>query len=110
MLSPAPPDAAGIRTARRRTHNARSDVILRVPIGSYVLALGTSQQGQRWEPIGKVMKRRLAVRDRLAWLIAIAAAAVGLYIVLPMWMLVAAVLVAIAVPLLVRRNRQRSHR
>jgi len=56
------------------------------------------------------MKRRLAVRDRLAWLIAVVAAAVVLYIVLPLSVLVAAVLVAVAVPLLVRRNRQRSRR
>jgi Flp pilus assembly protein TadB len=56
------------------------------------------------------MKRRLGWRDRLAWLVALLAVAVVLYVVLPLWVLVAAAVAAVGVPLLIRRNRQRSHR
>jgi Flp pilus assembly protein TadB len=57
-----------------------------------------------------VMKHRRAMRDRLAWIVALAAIAVVLYIVVPLWVLVVAVAVAIAVPLFLRRNRARSNR
>jgi Flp pilus assembly protein TadB len=57
------------------------------------------------------MKRRLVARDRLAWLVALLAVGAVLYVVLPLWALVAAVLVGVAVPVFVRRRRaERSRR
>jgi len=48
------------------------------------------------------MKRRLAGRDRLAWLVAVVSVGVVLYLVLPLWALVVAVVVVVGVPLYVR--------
>jgi Flp pilus assembly protein TadB len=56
------------------------------------------------------MKRRLVARDRLAWLLAVLAAAAVLYLVLPLWALFAAVVIAVGVPLLIRRNRRQRRR
>jgi Flp pilus assembly protein TadB len=57
------------------------------------------------------MKRRLAGRDRAAWLIVLVALAVVLYLVLPLWALVAAVVILVGLPLLIRqRRRQRAQR
>jgi Flp pilus assembly protein TadB len=57
------------------------------------------------------MKRRLAGRDRAAWLIVLVALAVVLYLVLPLWALVAAVVMLVGLPLLIRqRRRQRAQR
>jgi hypothetical protein len=51
------------------------------------------------------MKRRLAVRDRLVWLVALVALGVVAYIVLPLWLVVAAVVALLGVPVLLRRWR-----
>jgi hypothetical protein len=56
------------------------------------------------------MKRRLAIRDRAAWVIAALAIGVVVYLVFPIWVIVAAVGVLIAVPLLARRQRFRTRR
>ena len=57
------------------------------------------------------MKRRLAVRDRLAWVLALVALGVVAYVFLPLWVVVAAVVLLLGVPLLLRRNgRSRSRR
>jgi Flp pilus assembly protein TadB len=57
------------------------------------------------------MKRRLGMRDRLAWLVAIIAVGVVLYVVLPLWTLIVAVVVIVGVPVLWRlRRRQLSRR
>jgi len=58
----------------------------------------------------RIMKRRLAGRDRLAWIVALVALGVVLYLVLPLWALIAAVMVVVGVPLLVRHNRERTRR
>lgn len=56
-------------------------------------------------------KRSLTMRDHLAWLVAVIAVGVVLYVVLPLWVLVAAILVVVGVPLARRRKaRQRSRR
>jgi Flp pilus assembly protein TadB len=52
------------------------------------------------------MKRRLAGRDRLAWLVAVVAVGIVLYFVLPLWVLVTAVVIVAGVPLLIRHNRR----
>jgi Flp pilus assembly protein TadB len=52
------------------------------------------------------MKRRLNARDRLAWLVALVAVGAVLYLVLPVWALVAAVAAAVVVPVVVRRSRR----
>src|SRR6478672_3440177 len=46
----------------------------------------------------RTMKRRLVGRDRLAWLVALIALGVVLYLVLPLWVLLAAVLMVLGVP------------
>ena len=57
------------------------------------------------------MKRRLAVRDRLAWVLALVALGVVAYVFLPLWVVVAAVVLLLGVPLFLRRNgRSRSRR
>jgi Flp pilus assembly protein TadB len=56
------------------------------------------------------MKRRLAGRDRLAWLVAVVAAGAVLYFLVPLWMLVAAIVVAIGAPLFIRRSRRQRRR
>jgi Flp pilus assembly protein TadB len=56
------------------------------------------------------MKRRLAGRDRLAWIVAVLAAGAVLYFFVPLWMLVTAVVVAVGVPLLIRHNRRQRRR
>jgi hypothetical protein len=58
-----------------------------------------------------MMKRRLAIRDRLAWLVALLALGVVAYVFLPLWVVVAAVVLLLGVPLLLRRSgRSRSRR
>jgi Flp pilus assembly protein TadB len=52
------------------------------------------------------MKRRLGIRDRVAWLVALVALGVVLYVVLPLWALITAVAVIVGVPVLVRWNRR----
>jgi Flp pilus assembly protein TadB len=52
------------------------------------------------------MQRRLAVRDRLAWLVALLALGVVAYIVFPLWLVVAAVVVLLGVPVLLRQRRR----
>jgi hypothetical protein len=57
------------------------------------------------------VKRRLALRDRAAWFVAVVAVGVVVYLVLPLWVVVAAVVVLIGVPLLARsQKRQRVRR
>jgi hypothetical protein len=57
------------------------------------------------------MPRRLAMRDRMVWVIAALALGVVVYVVLPLWAVVTAVALLIGVPLLVRhRKRQRARR
>jgi len=56
------------------------------------------------------MNRRLAGRDRLARLVAVIAVGIVLYLVLPLWALVGAVVVIIGVPLLLRRSRRHPSR
>jgi len=56
------------------------------------------------------MKRRIVGRDRLAWLVALVAVGVVLYLVLPLWVLVVAVVLAVGVPILVRRSRRQHTR
>jgi Flp pilus assembly protein TadB len=56
------------------------------------------------------MNRRLAGRDRLAWLVAVVAVGMVLYLVLPLWALVGAVVMIIGVPLLIRRSRRQPSR
>jgi predicted ABC-type sugar transport system permease subunit len=56
------------------------------------------------------MNRRLAGRDRLAWLVALIAIGMVLYLVLPLWALVGAVLMIIGVALLIRRSRRQPSR
>jgi len=56
------------------------------------------------------MNRRLAGRDRLAWLVAVIPVGIVLYLVLPLWALVGAVVVIIGVPLLIRRGRRHPSR
>jgi Flp pilus assembly protein TadB len=52
------------------------------------------------------MKRRLGMRDRVAWLVAIIAIGIVLYVVLPLWTLIFAVAVIVGVPLLWRLRRR----
>ena len=53
-----------------------------------------------------IMKRRLAVRDRLVRLVAFSSlSASSLYVVFPLWVVVAAVVALLGVPVLVRRWR-----
>jgi hypothetical protein len=52
------------------------------------------------------MKRRLAMRDRAIWVIAIVAAGVALYVILPIWVIATAAVVLVSVPLLLRRRRR----
>jgi hypothetical protein len=55
------------------------------------------------------MSRRLALRDRMAWIVAALAVAVVAYIFLPKWILVAAVVLLIGIPFAARhRRRQRA--
>jgi hypothetical protein len=57
------------------------------------------------------VKRRLALRDRAAWFVAVLALGVVVYLVFPLWVVVAAVAVLIIVPVLARRQkRQRVRR
>jgi len=57
------------------------------------------------------MKRRLGMRDRLAWLIAVLAIGAVLYFLLPLWALIGAIAVIAGVALLLRKQRrQPSHR
>jgi Flp pilus assembly protein TadB len=57
------------------------------------------------------MKRRPTARDRLAWLVALVAVGAVLYLVLPLWALVTAIVVGIVVPVVLRsRRRQRARR
>jgi Flp pilus assembly protein TadB len=56
------------------------------------------------------MNRRLAGRDRLAWLVALVAIGIVLYLVLPLWALVGAAVMIIGVPLLLRRSRRQTSR
>ena len=56
------------------------------------------------------MNRRLAGRDRLAWLVALVAIGMVLYLVLPVWALVGAVMVIVGVALLIRRSRRQPSR
>jgi type III secretory pathway component EscV len=52
------------------------------------------------------MKRRLAMRDRAIWVIAVVAAGVALYVVLPIWVIATAAVLLVGVPLLLRRRRR----
>jgi len=52
-----------------------------------------------------IMKRRLAIRDRMMWLVALVALGVVAYILLPLWLVVAAVVVLLGVPVLLRQAR-----
>jgi Flp pilus assembly protein TadB len=52
------------------------------------------------------MKRRLTARDRLAWLVALVAVGGVLYLVLPVWAIVAAIAAGVVVPVVLRRNRR----
>jgi len=57
------------------------------------------------------MKRRLAVRDRLAWVVALLALGIVAYVFLPVWIVVATVVVLLGAPLAHRRSiRARSRR
>jgi hypothetical protein len=56
------------------------------------------------------MKRRLALRDRATWCVAGVALAVVVYVFLPIWVVVGAVVVLIGTPLLVRRRRRQHAR
>jgi hypothetical protein len=57
------------------------------------------------------MKRRLTARDRLAWLVALVAVGAVLYLVLPLWALVTAIVVGVVVPVVLRsRRRERARR
>jgi hypothetical protein len=51
------------------------------------------------------MKRRLALRDRAVWLIAAVAVAAVVYLILPIWVLLVAILLLIGVPFVVRHRR-----
>jgi hypothetical protein len=46
----------------------------------------------------------------MAWLIALAALAVVVYLLVPLWVIAAAALALVTVPLLVRHNRRHAHR
>jgi Flp pilus assembly protein TadB len=52
------------------------------------------------------MKRRLAVRDRLVWVIAVVAVGIVVYLVLPTWVIAVAVVLAVGVPVALRRSRR----
>ena len=56
------------------------------------------------------MNRRLAGRDRLAWLVALVAIGMVLYLVLPLGALVGAVVMIIGVAFLIRRSRRQPSR
>ena len=57
------------------------------------------------------MRRRLALRDRLAWAVALVALGVVAYVFLPLWVVVAAVVLLLGVPVLLRQSgRSRSRR
>ena len=86
--------------SRATTSSADQQISARVP---------ESRNVGRYVDIN-IMKRRLVGRDRLAWLVALVAVGVVLYLVLPIWLLVAAVLTVVGVPLLVRRNRRQRTR
>jgi hypothetical protein len=51
------------------------------------------------------------MRDRVAWLVALVAVAIALYIALPLWALISAIAVAGGVLIRIRRHRRdRAHR
>jgi Flp pilus assembly protein TadB len=52
------------------------------------------------------MARRLAMRDRLVWIVVVCAAAFAAYVFLPLWVIIAAAAVLLGAPLVVRRNRR----
>src|SRR5258707_1765756 len=55
--------------------------------------ISPSAQGSRSElqqADSRAMKRRLVMRDRLAWIVAIAAVGLVVYLVLPIWVIAAA--------------------
>jgi hypothetical protein len=52
------------------------------------------------------MTRRLAVRDRLGWMIAAVALGVVVYFVFPTWEVVGAVVLLVGVPVVLRRRRR----
>jgi hypothetical protein len=57
------------------------------------------------------MKRRLGTRDRIAWFVAIIGVAIAVYVLMPLWTLIVAVVAIVGVPLVVRmRRRQVSRR
>jgi Flp pilus assembly protein TadB len=58
----------------------------------------------------RIMNRRLAGRDRLAWLVALIAIGMVVYLVLPLWALVGAVVMIIGAALLIRRSRRQPSR
>jgi Flp pilus assembly protein TadB len=66
---------------------------------------------RRVEADTRRMKRRLTARDRLAWLVALVAVGAVLYLVLPLWALVTAIVVGVVVPVVLRgRRRERARR
>ena len=52
------------------------------------------------------MKRRLAVRDRFVWVVGIMAVGGVVYLVLPIWIIAAALVMMVSVPLVLRRSRR----
>jgi Flp pilus assembly protein TadB len=56
------------------------------------------------------MKRRLAMRDRLAWVVAVAAVGVAVYLVVPLWATAAAAVLVVGVIALLRRSRRGARR
>jgi hypothetical protein len=56
------------------------------------------------------VRRARTTRDRVAWLIALAALGVVVYFFVPLWVLAAAVLVLVTLPILVRHNRRHARR
>ena len=52
------------------------------------------------------MKRRLTVRDRLAWVVALLTLGVVAYVFVPLWVVVATVVVLVGVSLALRRSSQ----
>jgi hypothetical protein len=46
------------------------------------------------------------MRDRIVWIVVVCAAAVAIYVFLPLWVIVAAAVVLLGTPLVARRNRR----
>src|SRR4249920_2949396 len=104
--------------ANRRTYSvviaAALAALLRAPIGRTGAASSSSiaQELSPSKPTPPDMKRRLTMRQRWQWVVALAAVVVVAYLLLPLWAAVVAVafMLAFAVPPLIHSGRRRVRR